>query len=158
MLYVSRRIFGDAHQETIVVMHNLAECLMAMNRPEEARVWQEKILQIIGPQAGQPTTAAPSASSSSSAAPASGTGSSSQSPQSHNGGTNPPTETEKPTSTTTPPTPPKLFTSPVSQRSTTKRDNVGVAGVEDGATTGTAPAPPKEKSSEYKPVSRKQRK
>jgi tetratricopeptide (TPR) repeat protein len=37
-------VLGDEHPETIIVMHNLAECLLAMGEEQQAKVIQEKIL------------------------------------------------------------------------------------------------------------------
>lgn len=40
-------ILGESHPDTIVSLHNLAECLHAMGRSEEAVAVQEKIVSLV---------------------------------------------------------------------------------------------------------------
>lgn len=41
------KILGESHPDTIVSLHNLAECLHAMGRSEEAVAVQEKIVSLV---------------------------------------------------------------------------------------------------------------
>lgn len=46
------KILGESHPDTIVSLHNLAECLHAMGRSEEAVAVQEKIVSLVEVMSG----------------------------------------------------------------------------------------------------------
>jgi tetratricopeptide (TPR) repeat protein len=53
-LDIRSKILGENHPETIVTMHNLAECYLALNKVDEATKIQEEILKIVGYKEEEP--------------------------------------------------------------------------------------------------------
>lgn len=47
-LDIRQSVFGENHPETVLVMNNLAELYISMNKPEKAQEIQEKILELLG--------------------------------------------------------------------------------------------------------------
>lgn len=44
---IRSKILGESHQETIVVLHNMAECMISAGEDKEATLLQEKIIKLI---------------------------------------------------------------------------------------------------------------